>query len=73
VAVFRSESIEYFPGMDSEFLLKSFVAILVAPIITGMMIHYYYCYCCCYHNFVVAVQATVNTKIQMYHELGYRI
>jgi len=30
-----------FPGMDSEVFFKSFVTIPVAPIITGMIIHYY--------------------------------
>jgi len=35
IAVFCSESIECFPGAASKFLLKSFAAIPVAPVITG--------------------------------------
>ena len=39
-AVFCSESIEYFPGTASKFFLKLLVTIPVAPIITGIIIHF---------------------------------
>ena len=40
IAVFRSESIEHFPGIDSKFFLKLPVTIPVAPIITGTIVHF---------------------------------
>jgi len=40
VAVFCSAFVEYFPGMASEIFFKSFVATLVAPIITSVIIHF---------------------------------
>jgi len=40
MAVFCSESIEYFPGMAYEVFFKPFVATLVAPVITGVIIHF---------------------------------
>jgi hypothetical protein len=40
IAVFCSESIECFPGVASRFLLKLFVSIPVAPIITGVIVHF---------------------------------
>ena len=39
-AVSYSESIECFPGIISKYFLKHFVAILVAPITTGVIIHF---------------------------------
>ena len=39
-AVFCSESIECFPGMASKFFFKTFVAIPVAPVITGKITHF---------------------------------
>ena len=40
IAVFCSESIECLPGTASKFYLKLFVTILVAPIITGTIVHF---------------------------------
>jgi hypothetical protein len=39
-AVFCSESIECFRGRASKFFLKLLVTILVAPIITGIIVHF---------------------------------
>jgi hypothetical protein len=39
-AVFCSESIECFPGTASKFFLKLLVTISVAPIITGIIVHF---------------------------------
>jgi hypothetical protein len=39
-AVVRSEYIECLPGVASKCFLRHFVTILVAPIITGMMLHF---------------------------------
>ena len=39
-AVFCSESIECFPGTASKFSLKLLVTIPVAPIITGVIVHF---------------------------------
>jgi hypothetical protein len=39
-AVFCSESIECFPGIPTKFFLKPFVAMPVAPIITGIIIYF---------------------------------
>src|SRR5215475_11756837 len=39
-AVFCSESIECFPGTASKFFLKLLVTIPVAPIITGIIVHF---------------------------------
>jgi hypothetical protein len=38
--VFCSESIECFPGAVSKFFLKTLVTIPVAPIITGIILHF---------------------------------
>ena len=46
IAVFCSESTECFPGMTSIFFLKPFVNISVAPIITGIILHFR-CHICC--------------------------
>ena len=40
IAVFYSESIEWFPGTASKFFLKIFVTIPVAPNITGIIVHF---------------------------------
>ena len=40
IAVFCNESIECFPGTVSKFFLKLLVAILVAPIIIGIIVHF---------------------------------
>ena len=57
--------------------LKSFVTILVAPIITGMIIRYYYYYYYHHHHHhfvvvvvVIVVQATVNTRSKRDMNLG---
>ena len=40
IAVFCSESIECFPGTASKFFLRLLVTIPVAPIITGIIVHF---------------------------------
>jgi hypothetical protein len=40
IEVFCSESIECFPGTASNFFLKLLVTIPVAPIITGIIVHF---------------------------------
>ena len=40
IAVFCSESIEYFPGTVSKFFLKLLVTFPVAQIITGIIVHF---------------------------------
>ena len=40
IAVFCSESIECFPGTASTFFLKLLVTIPVAPVITGIIVHF---------------------------------
>ena len=40
IAVFCTESIEYFPGAASKFFFKLLVTIPVAPIITGLIVHF---------------------------------
>jgi len=42
IAVFCSESIEYFPGTVSKFFFKLLVTIPVAPIITGTIVHFWF-------------------------------
>ena len=46
IPVFRSESIECFPGTASKFFLKLLVTIPVAPIITGIVVHFGFHICC---------------------------
>jgi len=59
IAVFCSESIEYFPGTASKFFLKFPVTIPVAPIINRTfqvphpLYYYYYYYCYYYYYFTV--------------------
>ena len=40
IAVFCSESIECFSGISSKFFLKLLVTIPVAPVITGIIVHF---------------------------------
>ena len=40
IAVFCSESVECFPGIVSKFFFKLLVTIPVAPIITGIIVHF---------------------------------
>ena len=40
IAVFCSESIECFPGIVPKFFFKLLVTISVAPIITGIIVHF---------------------------------
>ena len=40
IAVFCSVSVECFAGMASRFFFKTFVTVPVAPIITGILIHF---------------------------------
>ena len=46
IAVFCSESIECFPGTASKFFFKLLVTIPVAPIITGIIVHFRFHICC---------------------------
>ena len=46
IAVFCSESIEYFPGTASKFFLKLLVTIPVAPVITGIIVYFRFHICC---------------------------
>ena len=46
IAVFCCSYIECLPSRASKFLFKAFVAIPVAPVITGVMIHFIFCICC---------------------------
>ena len=51
IAVFCSESIEYFPGTASKFFLKLLFTIPVAPIITGIILHFrFYIRCISVHK-----------------------
>jgi len=56
MAVFGSESIEYFPGMASEVLFKPFVATRVAPVITGVIIHFMFHICPLSYNKLILCQ-----------------
>jgi hypothetical protein len=50
-AVFCSESVECFPGMPSKVFRKPFVPIQVAPVITGIIIHFmFHIRCICLHK-----------------------
>jgi len=50
-AVFCSESIECFPGIASKFFLKLLVTIPVAPVITGIIVHFrFHTPCISIHN-----------------------
>jgi len=51
IAVFYSDSIECFPVMASKFFFKTFVTILVAPIISGILLHFrFYIRCIFIHK-----------------------
>ena len=51
VAVFCSEFIKCFPGTASKFFLKLFVTIPVAPIITGIIVHFrFHLHCISIHK-----------------------
>jgi len=51
IAVFCSESIECFPGTASKFFLKLLVTIPVAPIITGIIVHFrFHIHCISIHK-----------------------
>jgi len=51
IAVFSSQSIKMFPGMATRFFLKPFVIIPVAPITTGIFIHFlFYLRCISIHK-----------------------
>ena len=60
-AVFCSESIECFPGTASRFFLKLLVTIPVAPIITGIIVHFRFHIRCIsihkllYFNFIIII------------------
>ena len=56
IAVFCTESIEYFPGIVSKFFFKLLVTIPVAPIITGIIVYYYY-----YYYYFVGRDSSVGT------------
>src|SRR5215510_11821645 len=46
IAVFCSESIEWFPGIASRFFLKLLITIPVPPILTGIIVHFRFHICC---------------------------
>ena len=51
IAVFCSESVECFPGTASKFFLKLLVTIPVAPVITGIIVHFrFHIRCICIHK-----------------------
>jgi len=51
IAVFCNESIVCFPGTASKFFLKLLITIPVAPIITGIIVHFKFHICCiCVHK-----------------------
>ena len=61
IAVFCSESIECFPGTASKFFLRRLVTIPVAPIITGIIVHFRFHILCIsihkllYFNFFIII------------------
>ena len=72
IAVFCSESIEFFPGTASKFFLKLLVTIPVAPIITGITVHFRFHICCIsihkqlYFNFFSASFCTTFLSISVH-------
>ena len=40
IAIFCSESTEYFPSMASKYFFKTYVAVPVVPVITGLILRY---------------------------------
>ena len=65
IAVFCSESIERFPGTVSKFFLKLLVTIPVAPIITGIIVHFrFHIRCISIHKllyFIIIIIIIVTT------------
>jgi len=57
IAVFCSESIECFPGTASKFFLQLFVTIPVAPIITGIIVHFRF------HNRYISIHKLLYFKL----------
>ena len=68
IAVFCSESIECFPGTTSKFFLKLLVTIPVAPIITGIIVHFrFHIRCISIHKllyFIYCISAVVTQHIK---------
>ena len=57
IAVFCSESIKCFPGTASKFFLKFLVTIPVAPIITGIIVHFrFHIRCISIHTLLYRVE-----------------
>ena len=79
MAVFHSESIECFPGTDSKFLLKFLVTIPVAPIITGIIVHFRFLIRCIsihkllYFNFFSASFSTTFLSAGIATSIGVHV
>jgi hypothetical protein len=83
IAVFCSETIECFPGTASKFFLKLLVTIPVAPIVTGIIVHFRFHIRCIsihkllYLNFFSAsfcttfLSAGIATSIRVYVSYYY--
>ena len=77
IAVFCSESIEYFPGTASKFFLKFLVTIPVAPIIIGVIIQFrfhirsVYLHKLLYFNFFLASFCTTFLHYYYYYYYYY--
>ena len=63
IAVFCSQSIEWFPGIVSKFFFKLLVTIPVAPII--IIIIYFVCSCVCVSAYVSWVMCFKNVELSL--------
>ena len=67
MAVFCSESIECFPGTASKFFLKLLVTIPMAPIITGIIVHFRFhirCIFCIIIIIIIIYRAAVSQSLR---------
>ena len=65
-AVFCSESIECFPGADSKFFLKLLVTIPVAPVITGIIVHFRFHIHCTGWGKITSLNFKKNNKKKLF-------
>ena len=65
IAVFCSESIECFPGTTSKFFLKLLVTIPVAPIITGIIVHFRFHIRCISIHIIIIIIIIIIGKCKM--------
>jgi len=73
IAVFCSESIECFPGTASKFFLKLLITIPVAPVITGIIVHFKFHIRCIFIIIIIIIIIIIRVLWRVIYLVTHRL